>query len=126
MRCCRAAQTLTKARTSAPRPPTSGDFPRRVDGPGAANAPGGDGTDIGAFEVQQPCPPSLGNEGVVSSQFGFDIAGGSNQVVVVEASTDLVNWTALATNTLGASPLHFSDPGWTNFPKRFYRAELVP
>jgi len=69
---------------------------------------------------------SLDNVGVVSSQFGFEIAGGSNQVVVVEASTDLVSWTALATNTLGASPLHFSDPGWTNFPQRFYRARLVP
>jgi hypothetical protein len=103
-------------------------FPRMVDRPCIANSPGGDGTDIGAFEVQQPCPvaASLVNVGVVSSPFGFDITGGSNQVVVVEASTNLVSWTALATNTLGASPLHFSDPGWTNFQRRFYRAKLVP
>ena len=65
------------------------------------------GTDIGAFEVQQPCPVALPlvNVGVVSGHFGFDVAGGSNQVVVAEAYTNLVNWTALATNTLGASPL---------------------
>jgi hypothetical protein len=101
---------------------------RTVDGPCIANASGGDGTDIGAFEVQQPCavPVSLGNVGVVLNQFGFDISGGSNQVVVVEASTNLVSWTALATNTLGAAPLHFIDTGWTNFPQRFYRARLVP
>jgi len=37
-----------------------------------------------------------------------------------------VSWTALATNTLGAGPLHFSDPGSTNFQRRFYRAKLVP
>jgi hypothetical protein len=89
---------------------------------------GGDGTDIGAFEVQQPCPVavSLGNVGVVLNQFEFDIAGGSNQVVVVEASTNLVSWTALATNTLGVAPLHFIDPDWTNFQQRFYRVRLAP
>jgi len=41
------------------------------------------------------------------------------------ASTNLVTWTVLATNTLGASPVHFSDPGSTNFQQRFYRAKLV-
>jgi subtilisin family serine protease len=103
-------------------------LPRTMDSPCIANAPGGDGTDIGAFEVQQPCPlpVSLGNVTVVFNQFGFDITGGSNQVVVVEASTNLVSWTALATNTLGATPLRFIDSGWTNFPQRFYRAKLVP
>jgi subtilisin family serine protease len=103
-------------------------FPRTMDSPCIANASGGDGTDIGAFEVQQPCPlaVSLGNAGVLFNQFGFDIAGGSNQVVVVEASTNLVNWTALATNTLGAAPLHFIEPVWTNFQQRFYRAKLLP
>jgi hypothetical protein len=104
-------------------------LPRTIDGLCIANASGGDGTDIGAFEVQQPCPVavSLSNVGVALNQFGFDIGGGSNQVVVVvQASTNLVNWTALATNTLGAAPLRFNDPGWTNFPQRFYRAKLVP
>jgi hypothetical protein len=103
-------------------------FPRTMDSPCIPNALGGDGTDIGAFEVQQPCPlpVSLGNVGVVLNQFGFDITGGSNQVVVVEASTNLVSWTALATNTLGATPLHFIDPYWTNSQQRFYRAKLAP
>ena len=104
-------------------------LPRTMDSPCIANASGGDGTDIGAFEVQQPCPlaVSLGNVGAVLNQFGFDIAGGSNQVVVVEASTtNLVSWTALTTNTLGAAPLHFIEPSWTNFQQRFYRAKLIP
>ena len=54
-------------------------FPRTVDRPCIANAPGGDGTDIGAFEVPQPCPVPLPlvNVGVVSSQFVFDLAGSS-------------------------------------------------
>src|SRR5436190_2167770 len=71
-------------------------LPRTFDDPTVSNATGGDGTDIGAFEVQPPRPVavSLGNVGVVLNQFGFDIAGGSNQAVVVEASTNLVSWTA--------------------------------
>jgi hypothetical protein len=101
---------------------------RTMDGPCIANASGGDGTDIGAFEVQQPCPVavSLSSVGIVLNQFGFDIAGASNQVVVVEASTNLVSWTALATNTLGVVPLHFIDADWANFQQRFYRARLAP
>jgi len=71
-------------------------------------------------------PLSVTSVGVVSNQFGFDITGDSNQIVIVEASTNLVGWTDLATNTLGAGPLHFNDPGSTNFQKRFYRARLVP
>jgi len=103
-------------------------FARTVIDPALPEPPGGDGTDIGAFEVQQPCPVavSLGNVGVVLNQFGFDIAGGSNQVVVVETSTNLVSWTALATNILGVAPLRFIDPEWTNSPQRFYRARLAP
>jgi hypothetical protein len=119
---------IDKGKNFSGYPTDQRGFPRTVDRPCIANAPGGDGTDIGAFESQQPCPVALPlvNVGVVSSQFGFDIAGGSNQVIVVEASTDLVDWTALATNTLGAGPMHFSDPDSTNFQQRFYRAKLVP
>jgi hypothetical protein len=102
--------------------------PRTMDGPCIADPLGGDGTDIGAFEVQQPCPVavSLANVGAASNQFGFDIAGASNQVVVVEASTNLGSWTPLATNTLGAAALHFIDSDWTNFQQRFYRVKLAP
>jgi uncharacterized delta-60 repeat protein len=71
-------------------------------------------------------PFFLSHVSVVSNHFGFDVTGDSNSVIIVEASTNLVNWTALATNTLVGVPLHFSDPGWTNFQKRFYRARLVP
>jgi hypothetical protein len=44
---------------------------------------------------------------------------------VVQCSTNLLNWTPLAANTLGSGPLYFCDPGCTNFSKRFYRL-LVP
>jgi hypothetical protein len=62
------------------------------------------------------------NFGVASNQFGFDIVGNSNLVVVVEACTNLSHpvWMPLATNTLTGGSSYFSDPGWTNYPARFY------
>jgi hypothetical protein len=64
--------------------------------------------------------------GVQTNQFGFAITGPSNIVVVVAASTNLVNptWYPLATNTLTGAPAYFSDPQWTNYPCRFYRLTM--
>jgi hypothetical protein len=73
-----------------------------------------------------PAPPSIllndGSFGVRSNYFGFNVSGSAGQVVVVETSTDLLNWTELATNTVGASPFYFRDPAPPNSPCRFYRA----
>ena len=62
--------------------------------------------------------------GVQNNQFGFNITGSSNLVIVVEACTNLANpvWFPVQTNTLptvGSS--YFSDPAWTNHPGCFYR-----
>jgi hypothetical protein len=68
-----------------------------------------------------------GSFGVQVNGFGFNIAGSSNLVIVVEACTNLANpvWSPVSTNTLnnfigtnGTS--YFSDPQWTNYPARFY------
>jgi hypothetical protein len=64
--------------------------------------------------------------GVQNNQFGFNIAGSSNLVIVVEASTNLANWLSVSTNTLNIyvgtnGTSYFSDPDWTNHPTRFYR-----
>jgi len=45
--------------------------------------------------------------GFNGGQFGFDLTGQAGNGVVVEGSTDLVNWLPLWTNTL-AGPLNFS------------------
>jgi hypothetical protein len=64
-----------------------------------------------------------GSFGVLTNQFGFNITGNSNLVVVVEACTNLASpvWQPLQTNTLAGSPSYFSDPAWTNYAARFYR-----
>ena len=61
--------------------------------------------------------------GVRAGQFGFNIAGTSGLVIVVEAATNLANpvWTPVGTNTLTGGSSYFSDPQWTNHPARFYR-----
>ena len=59
-----------------------------------------------------------------TNAFGFNLSGVAGQIIVIEASSNLVNWTALATNTLGMVPIFFSDTGWTNFAVRFYRARV--
>jgi len=64
--------------------------------------------------------------GVNSNGFGFSVSGATNLSVVVEATTNLTAplspfWTPLATNTLSNGFFYFSDPQWTNYPRRFYR-----
>jgi hypothetical protein len=66
--------------------------------------------------------------GVRTNQFGFNITGSSNLVIVVEVCTNLTNpvWMPVSTNTLNTfigtnGTSYFSDPQWTNYPSRFYR-----
>lgn len=69
-----------------------------------------------------------GNVDIQSGNFGFNINGVINQTVVVEASTNLVDWQPVWTNTLSAVTSNseasaiFTDLQWTNYPARFYRA----
>lgn len=79
-------------------------------------------------QVVPQTPPAIlvndGSLGFQSGQFGFNISGIAGQIVVVEGSTNLVDWFALGTNTLGTGPLYFGHPGSTNLPACFYRARL--
>jgi hypothetical protein len=66
--------------------------------------------------------------GVQTNQFGFNIIGSSNMVIVVESCTDLANpvWTPVGTNKLNTfigtnGTSYFSDAQWTNYLGRFYR-----
>jgi hypothetical protein len=54
------------------------------------------------------------------------ISGDPHQTVVVEASTNLAQWTPVLTNTMTAAPLTWVDPASASLPQRFYRAHLDP
>ena len=71
-----------------------------------------------------PTPPQIsGGIGLGTNGFGFTITGSSNQVVIVEASTNLTtpNWQPIQTNTLTGTLFYFKDSQWRNYPRRFYR-----
>jgi len=77
-----------------------------------------------AVMLDAPTPQiGSGSIGVSSGNFSFTITGVSNQTIVVEASTNLVNWQPVWTNTLSGTATNFTDPQWTNYPSRFYRAQ---
>jgi hypothetical protein len=84
------------------------------------------GWDSFAYSPTVPWNPQVqvdANVGVGTNGFGFTITNGGNPVIVVEACTNLVipSWSPLATNTLSGGSSSFSDPEWTNSPRRFYR-----
>jgi hypothetical protein len=61
---------------------------------------------------------------VSAGQFGFNITGPTNAVIVVEACTNLVNpvWIPASTNTLsGLGTSAFRDPQSSDCPMRYYR-----
>ena len=61
--------------------------------------------------------------GVQTNQFGYSVHWSSGMTVVVEACTSLANpvWYPLQSNLLTGNSWYFSDPGWTNYPARYYR-----
>jgi len=56
--------------------------------------------------------------------FGFNLTAAAGQLVVVDASTDLVVWSSVWTNTVGTGVLLFSDPQSGSYSNCFYRAHL--
>jgi hypothetical protein len=57
----------------------------------------------------------------------LQLFGGPSEVVTLQASVDLVHWTALGNHTLnGSGLLNIADSTSTNVPHRFYRTIPVP
>lgn len=69
-------------------------------------------------------PPVLDIMRVNATQFRIGVTGQTGQTVVLQTSVDLVNWSALATNTLTAARweyLHTATPGMS---ETYFRAAL--
>ena len=58
-----------------------------------------------------------------NNRLAFTVNGVAGYQYVVEASTDMVNWVPLETNT---APFSFSDPNAGRFDHRFYRSVYLP
>jgi uncharacterized delta-60 repeat protein len=66
-----------------------------------------------------------GGLGLHTNQFGFNVAGRKDQVVVIEASTNLTHWLPIQTNLVGSIGMfQFLDSTSGLFQRRFYRARL--
>jgi hypothetical protein len=70
--------------------------------------------------LMQTTGPGFGTH---SDQFGITITGTANIPILVEACTNLASasWTSLQSCTITNGSIYFSDPQWTNYPRRFYR-----
>ncbi|HEV2208470.1 MAG TPA: chitobiase/beta-hexosaminidase C-terminal domain-containing protein [Verrucomicrobiae bacterium] len=66
--------------------------------------------------------PSYPSGGPFTVQFTATVGN----TYVLQASTDLINWLPVATNTPATSPFTWVDPGSTNYPMRFYRVLQLP
>jgi hypothetical protein len=82
------------------------------------------GANYGELPTVMLCPPQIapGGAGVKPGGFGFTLTSLTNQIIVVEASTNLVHWQPIWTNTLPGTSADFVDPDWLNHSNRFYRA----
>jgi subtilisin family serine protease len=65
--------------------------------------------------------------GTNGTPFQLRLSTGANRICVIESSPDLVNWSALFTNTTTTNgTFDFLDPDSTNAAQRFYRAVSEP
>jgi hypothetical protein len=74
-----------------------------------------------AAMLNAPAPQINGGANVQMGDFDFIITGVTNQTVVVEASTNLMDWQPIWTNTLSTISTNFTDSQWTSYPNRFFR-----
>ena len=67
--------------------------------------------------------PTLNLPKVTSNQFQFSLGGVTNSTYVIDASTNLTNWTPVQTSN---PPYLYIDHASTNSPNRFFRARQQP
>lgn len=76
--------------------------------------------------VLRPVQPNLQSVSLAGSTMQFQVTGDAGPDYVVEASTNLVNWTHLITTNSPALPWLWTDPQAATLPERFYRIKLGP
>jgi hypothetical protein len=65
----------------------------------------------------------LDSASYASGQYAFKVSGASGYNYLVQASSDLVNWVSLQTNS---APFTFVDTNAGQFDQRFYRTIFNP
>ena len=70
--------------------------------------------------------PQLSNLFFNNCVFNLTVNGDSGPDYIVQASTNLADWTSVFTNHAPTPPFIWSDPVAGNFPRRFYRIQTGP
>ena len=73
-----------------------------------------------------PTNPQLSGAVYGNGTFGLTVNGSAGYNYVVQASTNLLNWTSLFTNPMPTLPFLWTDPAASNFSQRFYRVQAGP
>ena len=85
---------------------------------------------VSVLPVQTPAVSAFWSNVVVGSnntpQLRLSMQGQTGPDYIVMASTNLTNWTAIATNTPVAFPFEWTDTDTNQIPKRFYQIRLGP
>ena len=98
------------------------------------NSPGDSGNIANGWSLNLTTINPLNNPFVVvlstviytNGSFSMTLTGQGSQAYVIEASTDLINWTPVVTNTTSSGgTFRFTDSNAISFPYRYYRATAV-
>ena len=65
--------------------------------------------------------PLLAASRITNGQFSFTFGGEPGRTVIIQASSDMKNWSPIATNVLTSSLMTFSDPQSSGLGRRYYR-----
>jgi len=63
---------------------------------------------------------------LTNNRFRLTVTGTAPQGFVIQASSNLVNWDPLSTNSLTANRFDYTNSSLTNTLRRFYRAYTLP
>jgi hypothetical protein len=80
-----------------------------------------------AFDLLVQPAVMLANPGTVADgSFGFDLVGPGGSGLLIQASTNLVDWTTIFTNGPFGTSFHFQDTNSSSSSSRFYRTIIEP
>jgi uncharacterized delta-60 repeat protein len=82
---------------------------------------------LGLLSGNAPKRPHILSDGstqVSTEGFKFSFSGIAGSSIVIESSTDLVQWTAIQTNVITGGVGSFTDPAAANSPGRYYRLRV--
>jgi hypothetical protein len=63
---------------------------------------------------------------ITNNQTWIVLSGATGQKQIIQISSNLFDWTPVATNSSGTNLFQFTESNPLQFPQRFYRAIILP